>query len=436
MQAIYKSFCIFNILIFIINTALYIALAMGINRLYGTPGRYLSDYVVFYIAAVLAVYAFHGYDFHRPREINRIIVSTAAGVIMAALVTIPFMIIFRPHMNKTAFTLLVAGTFFIASASRAAGAFCFRKWVPGRDIVVVGDETTWKPVIDEIKNAMQGKMLVSAWVNPTPKRLMELAAEKGYISVIVADPKYFADEPIRETLAKLKDQGCQVEMLPKLVEQTLGRIPLEVAQAYKNYYEIAFQMVENDPSQRVADIVLSLAGIVITLPIAAVIALAIWLDSGRPILFKQERVGKNGEIFTIHKFRTMTVHDDGREGDIEHEQQYITRVGRFIRRFRLDELPQLWDVLRGKMSLVGPRPEMKRFHEECLKNIPWYRYRLSLRPGITGWAQVNYRHTSTLEDYMRKTEYDLFYIKNRNLILDLQIALKTAETVLGMRGAR
>ena len=126
MRAIYKSLCIFNILIFIINTALYIALAMGINRLYGTPGRDLSDYVVFYIAAMLAVYAFHGYDFHRPQEINRIIVSTAVGVIMAALVTIPFMIIFRPHMNKAAFTLLVAGTFFIASASRAAGAFCFR----------------------------------------------------------------------------------------------------------------------------------------------------------------------------------------------------------------------------------------------------------------------------------------------------------------------
>lgn len=126
MRAIYKSLCIFNILIFIINTALYIALAMGINRLYGTPGRYLSNYVVFYIAAVLAVYAFHGYDFHRPREINRIIVSTAGDGIMAALVTIPFMTIFRPHMDKAAFTLLVAGTFFIASASRAAGAFCFR----------------------------------------------------------------------------------------------------------------------------------------------------------------------------------------------------------------------------------------------------------------------------------------------------------------------
>jgi len=369
MRAIYKSFCIFNIFVFIINTALYIALAMGINRLYGTPGRYLSDYVVFYIAAVLAVYAFHGYDFHRPREINRIIVSTAAGVIMAALVTIPFMIIFRPHMNKTAFTLLVVGTFFIASASRAAGAFCFRKWVPGRDVVVVGDETTWKPVIDEIKNAMQGKMLVSAWVNPTPKRLMELAAEKEYTSVIVADPKYFADEPIRETLAMLKDQGCQVEMLPKLVEQTLGRIPLEVAQAYKNYYEMAFQMVEDDPRQRVADIVLSLAGIVIGLPIAAVIALTIWLDSGRPILFKQERVGKDGEIFTIRKFRTMKNRKEDDAGFVDDHACHITHVGRVLRKTRLDEIPQLWDVLRSKISLVGLRPEQPEFEKQFAEEI-------------------------------------------------------------------
>jgi exopolysaccharide biosynthesis polyprenyl glycosylphosphotransferase len=436
MRAIYKSFYIFNILIFIINTALYIALAMGINRLYGTPGRYLSDYVVFYIAAVLAVYAFHGYDFHRPREINRIIVSTAAGVIMAALVTIPFMIIFRPHMNKTAFTLLVAGTFFIASASRAAGAFCFRKWVPGRDVVVVGDETTWKPVIDEIKNAMQGKMLVSAWVNPTPKRLMELAAEKGYTSVIVADPKYFADEPIRETLAKLKDQGCQVEMLPKLVEQTLGRIPLEVAQAYKNYYEIAFQMVENDPRQRVADIVLSLAGIVIGLPIAAVIALAIWLDSGRPILFKQERVGKDGEIFTIHKFRTMKNRKEDDAGFVDDHACHITHVGKVLRKTRLDEIPQLWDVLRSKMSLVGPRPEQPEFEKQFAEEIPFYRYRRLVKPGITGWAQTKYPYAASVEETKKKLEYDLYYVKNRSLTLYLQIILWTAETMLTMRGAR
>ena len=120
----------------------------------------------------------------------------------------------------------------------------------------------------------------------------------------------------------------------------------------------------------------------------------------------------------------------------DEDEERITRTGNFLRKFRLDEIPQLWDVLRGVMSIVGPRPEQPEFVDQFNKEIPFYTYRHKLRPGITGWAQINFKYTSNTDDTRQKLEYDLFYIKNRTTLLDLQIILKTAETMLGMRGAK
>jgi lipopolysaccharide/colanic/teichoic acid biosynthesis glycosyltransferase len=346
------------------------------------------------------------------------------------------MILFKPHLTKTAFTVLVAATFAVGVISRMVSAYCFKKLVPARDVVVVGDENKWKPVIDEINISLRGKMRVCSWVNPTPERLMEIAKDKGYTSVIVADPRYYSSEPIKKALAKLADEGCQVEMLPKIVEETLGRVPLEVAQAFKNYYEMAFQMVSSDPRQRAADIILSLFGIIIGIPIAIVVALAIFLDSGRPILYKQERVGKDGEIFTIRKFRTMADRKDNEAGFVDDHACHITRVGKVLRKTRLDEIPQLWDVLRAKMSMVGPRPEQPDFERQFAEEIPFYRYRRLVKPGITGWAQTKYPYAASVEETRKKLEYDLYYVKNQSLTLYLQIILWTVETMLTMRGAR
>jgi lipopolysaccharide/colanic/teichoic acid biosynthesis glycosyltransferase len=279
-------------------------------------------------------------------------------------------------------------------------------------------------------------MRISSWVNPTPERLMEISKYGGHTSVIVAEPRYYSSEPIKKALGKLADEGCQVEMLPKIVEETLGRVPLEVAQAFKNYYEMAFQMVATDPRQRTADIILSLFGIIIGIPIAIVVALAIFLDSGRPILYKQERVGKDGEIFTIRKFRTMENRKDNEAGFADDHACHITRVGKVLRKTRLDEIPQFWDVLRAKMSLVGPRPEQPDFERQFAEEIPFYRYRRLVKPGITGWAQTKFPYAASVEETRKKLEYDLYYVKNRSMTLYLQVILWTAETMLTMRGAR
>ena len=167
-----------------------------------------------------------------------------------------------------------------------------------------------------------------------------------------------------------------------------------------------------------------------------IIGLCILIEDGKPIVFKQKRVGKNGQIFIMNKFRSLRQAEINPNNPNEDIEKRVLKTGRVIRKFRIDELPQVFNILKGEMSIVGPRPEMVEFHQLMSNQIPLYNYRLKLNPGITGWAQINYKHTSTLEDYIKKTEYDLYYIKNRSVFLDFQIMLKTLETMIGMRGAR
>jgi len=436
MRAIYKSLWILNTLVFISSTVLYVVAIIGINVLVGIADKHVVHYVFFYFATLLGVYAFQGNDFLKPFDVNRVFISTAAGVILAALVTIPFMLLLKPHPSKAIFSLLVMMTFGIAVLSSILGDFCFKKWVPSREIVVVGDVDKWGPTLDEVNKALQGKMKIVSWLNPTAESLIAIANNKNKTSVIVADPGYYTDETIKNALDWLKDKGCPVEMLSRVVEEALGRIPIHVAQAFKNYYEMAFHMVSPDPRQRVADIILSLIGIFIGLPIIVIIAIVIFIDSGFPILYKQKRVGKDGEVFTIHKFRTMRERENDEIGFADDHACYITRIGKVLRKTRLDEIPQLWDVLRGKMSLVGPRPEQPDFERQFAEEIPFYRYRRLVKPGITGWAQIRHPYAASVEETKKKLEYDLYYIKNRSLTLYLQIILWTVETILTMRGAR
>jgi exopolysaccharide biosynthesis polyprenyl glycosylphosphotransferase len=167
-------------------------------------------------------------------------------------------------------------------------------------------------------------------------------------------------------------------------------------------------------------------------------ALLIRLDSPGPILYRQERIGKDDQPFQILKFRSMyaDAEEDGAPQWADLQDPRVTRVGAILRRTRLDELPQLLNVLRGEMSLVGPRPERPVFVAQFGRQIPFYGVRHSVRPGITGWAQINYRYAASLEDAKRKLEYDLFYVKNRSIFLDLAILLQTFRIILWQKGAR
>ncbi|WP_068137894.1 sugar transferase [Limnochorda pilosa] len=191
------------------------------------------------------------------------------------------------------------------------------------------------------------------------------------------------------------------------------------------------------PLKRFVDVAAVLVTLPVTVPICLLTALAIKLDSAGPLLFWQDRVGQRGQVFRLVKFRSMRVdaESDGARFALDGDHR-ITRVGRVIRRLRVDELPQLWNVLRGEMSLIGPRPEQVSFVREFERKIPFYSWRHRVKPGITGWAQVQQGYAAGLEDTTEKLEYDLYYVKHVSFWLDLSIALKTIRVMLTGRGAR
>jgi len=189
--------------------------------------------------------------------------------------------------------------------------------------------------------------------------------------------------------------------------------------------------------KRVADVVLSTVGIVVSLPAMLAVAIAIKLDSHGPVLFRQERVGQHGRVFTVNKFRSMSV--DAERGNAVWAAQNdprVTRVGKWLRRTRLDELPQFFNVLMGDMSFVGPRPERPEFVRMLQRKIPFYMERHSVKPGITGWAQVKHHYAASVEDSLEKLQYDLYYVKNVSPLLDVLILLSTIQVVLFARGSR
>jgi lipopolysaccharide/colanic/teichoic acid biosynthesis glycosyltransferase len=169
----------------------------------------------------------------------------------------------------------------------------------------------------------------------------------------------------------------------------------------------------------------------------ALIAIAVKATSRGPVFYHQARVGRHGRLFTVHKFRSMRADAEALTGAVwaRRNDHRITVVGRFLRRSRFDELPQLWNILKGEMSLVGPRPERPEFVQELSRSIPFYGERHAVRPGLTGWAQVRYTYGASVEDAMEKLQYDLFYIKNMSLARDLFIIFDTVKTVVLSRGA-
>ena len=184
------------------------------------------------------------------------------------------------------------------------------------------------------------------------------------------------------------------------------------------------------------DVACALIILAITWPLMILTAIAVRLDSPGPILFRQERVGRDGRAFTLLKFRSMTANAEQTTGPVWSSQDdpRITTAGRFMRKTRLDELPQLFNVLAGSMSLVGPRPERQHFIDDLGEQIPYYNQRHIVKPGLTGWAQINYPYGNTLEDALHKLQYDLFYIKNQSLLFDLSILFNTIRTVVLRQG--
>jgi exopolysaccharide biosynthesis polyprenyl glycosylphosphotransferase len=246
-----------------------------------------------------------------------------------------------------------------------------------------------------------------------------------------------------ESLLELKALGVLVQEGSTFYETLTGKVPLESLRLGELVFGPGFFASTGlRLYKRASSLLLSLICLILALPAMGLVTLAIWLDCGPPILFRQKRVGKDGRIFTLYKFRSMKIEGNSNangNGKIQPAQEMdgrFTRIGRWIRRLRLDELPQLYNIVRGDMDFVGPRPFMLEEEEELVRQIPLYKYRWTVEPGATGWAQIHRPYCVTLEDNKEKLSYDLFYIKNMSVGLDLLILFQTLKILLWRRGAR
>lgn len=240
-------------------------------------------------------------------------------------------------------------------------------------------------------------------------------------------------------LLNCKLQGVRVTGYLSFVERELGRIVLDDLDPNWLIFSDGFDTsLFRDAAKRTFDLVVSLLLLIFTLPITAVAALLIKLDSPGPVFYRQERVGRDGKTFTLTKFRSMRVDAEQQGGPrwAAEKDDRITEVGAFIRQTRIDELPQIINVLRGEMSIIGPRPERPFFVDTLSDAIPYYRERHRVKPGITGWAQINYPYGASIEDAKEKLSYDLYYVKNTSLFLDVIILLQTVRVILWPSGVR
>jgi sugar transferase (PEP-CTERM system associated) len=242
-----------------------------------------------------------------------------------------------------------------------------------------------------------------------------------------------------ELLLSLKCRGVSVQEGTEVYEKITGKVHTEsVRLSWLLFSPGCLASRTLLISKRCADILSSLIGLTISLPLLPFVVLAIRLTSRGPVLYRQKRTGRNGVVFECHKFRTMRADaeaDTGPTWALDDDPR-ITPVGRFLRQSRMDEIPQLWNVLCGEMSLVGPRPERPEFVKTFIRDVPYYSLRHSVRPGITGWAQIRYKYANSVEDAKEKLRYDLFYIKNMSMGLDLLIFFQTLKVILLGRGAK
>ena len=263
-------------------------------------------------------------------------------------------------------------------------------------------------------------------------------ARKLYIDTIVVAIKEKRGELPTKELLQCRIDGIEVIDGISFYETLSGKLLVEHISPSWLIFSDGFQKSKIKKNlKRLTDIILSALLLITFAPILCVVMLLIKIDSKGPVFYSQERIGERHIIYMIYKFRSMFTDAEEKTGPVftTKDDDRITRFGRFLRKWRIDEIPQLWNVLRGEMSFVGPRPEREFFVKQLEQEIPYYRERFSVKPGITGWAQVCYRYGYTLEDAVEKLNYDLFYIKNMSILMDLMIILRTIKIVLFGIGA-
>jgi sugar transferase (PEP-CTERM system associated) len=317
-------------------------------------------------------------------------------------------------------------------------------------IIIIGSSNTAIEISQEIQEKKDSGYEIAAvitkkdWSDQLCSKEIGMICQESYDSIceiserlavkkiIVALKEKRGAFPVKELL-RCRVKGIDVIEGSTFYEMLTGKLIVDQINPSWLIFSKGFQKSRTQKIiKRAIDLVISLLMLIILLPLIVIVAIIIKLDSKGPILFSQERIGQNRKPYVVHKFRSMRSDAEKGTGPVwaKANDDRITKVGNFIRKTRIDEIPQLWNVLKGEMSLVGPRPERDHFIQELEKIIPYYGERFTVKPGLTGWAQVSYGYGATVEDAIEKLNYELFYIKNMSVLMDIMIVARTVKTVI------
>ena len=411
--------------------------------------RAITKILIITVSTILCAYYF---DLYEPQHISTrweiyirllLVIGSLAFALSALVYVFPDVVIAR-YVFLLGLILVVTSLFVWR---------CAFEWISGHAIFqervyVLGEGERASSIIETIHTHREAGMVVVGWNTPPAdkserKRIFTAAVEhmtavKPSIDrIVIALDERRGELPV-DGLLSMRFHGIAIEEGGSVIERLTGKLQLEGLRPSDLLFCEGFRM---KPSQQVALRIAStlVAAIVLTLflPIFPIVILLVRCSSPGPIFFRQQRVGLNGRIFTIYKFRTMVA--DAEAGGAKwatKNDPRVTRLGQFMRKTRLDEVPQLWNVLRGDMSFVGPRPERPEFVSWLSEEIPFYDVRTTIRPGLTGWAQIRYGYGATLAESREKLAYDLYYVKHQTLGLDLLIIFETIKTIIRRRGAQ
>jgi exopolysaccharide biosynthesis polyprenyl glycosylphosphotransferase len=396
------------------------------------------------------------YDLHRAINWNR----TVQAIVLAAMIAgVPYLLVYFTSsapgfINRRAVAVFIIMSALLTLLWRWLYITLYRSQGNLRRVLVVGAGGNGRTLAEIYKTITPAPFNLVAFIDDDPEKigkemegfrilagsdkLLRLTEELNITDIIVSITGEMQGETF-QTLLDAQEHGLEIIRMPTLYEELLGRVPihhLESDWVIRSFVDQARSGSFYEIGKRFLDIIGSVVGLLILLVMMPFLAIAIIVDSGLPIFYRQERLGKGARQFIIIKFRTMRqdAESEGKPQMAGENDPRITRVGNFLRITRLDEIPQFWNVLSGEMSLVGPRAERAQWVATFQREIPFYRARLLVKPGITGWAQINYGYASTVEDTAVKLEYDLYYIKHRSIIMDMVIILRTIGTVISRKG--
>ena len=381
----------------------------------------------------------------------RLVVPFALAVVMVALLAsvVPWLYPELVLLGATTMTLALAGSLFVRAAFHRwsqFGAFKPRVLVlgTGSRVTKLAEYAQRNPnhqLVGYLATVPGKHYVPSGLVLPRkPEESLLSFAERHRINQIVVGVRDRRNGgfPVQELL-ECRMKGIQVIELATFLEREYRQVMLESLNPSWMVLGDGFrQGFLRNMAKRLFDVTVSTVLLLVCFPVLLVAAICIYLESGLPVLYRQERVGRGGRAFTLYKLRSMRT-DAERDGTPQWaaaNDDRTTRVGRFLRKSRIDELPQIFNVLKGEMSFVGPRPERPVFVDQLAKQIPFYALRHSVKPGITGWAQVRYSYGASVDEAVEKLQHDLYYVKNNSLFLDIMILIGTVEVVLWGKGAR